>query len=77
MNKNLGQFIVQSNQEVAMGVAPLADVAPWEAMAAGRRGGHDDLLGVERRVEKEKGWGGDGRCWRGSCQLAAVTAKRT
>jgi hypothetical protein len=62
MNKNLAQFIVQFNQKVAMGVTPLADVAPWEATTTGRRGGHDDLLGVERRVEKEKRWGGGGRC---------------
>ena len=31
-------------------------MAPWEAVTAGWRGGHDDLLGVGRRAEKEKGW---------------------
>ena len=27
-----------------------------EAVATGRRGSHDNLLGVGRRAEKEKGW---------------------
>ena len=55
MNINFRQFIVQSNWEAAMGVAMPVDVAPREAVAAGRRDGHDDLLGVGRRAEKEKG----------------------
>ena len=36
MNINLAQFIVQSNQVAARGVVPLADVAPWEAVAVRR-----------------------------------------
>ena len=61
MNRNLGQFIVQFNWEATTGVAMPVDVAPREAVVAGRRGGHDDLLGVGRRAEKEKGVG---RRWR-------------
>ena len=57
MNINLTQFIDQSNQEAATGVAPLANVAPRGAVVTGRRGGHDDLLEVGRRAEKEKGVG--------------------
>jgi len=34
---------------------PPTNVAPWEAVAAGRRGGHDNLLG----------WGGERRRCRG------------
>ena len=36
MSRNLAQFIVQSNQVAARGVVPLADVAPWEAVAVRR-----------------------------------------
>ena len=61
MNRNLWQFIVQSNQKTVTGVAMPVDVAPREVVAARRRGGHDDLLGVGRRAEKEKGVG---RRWR-------------
>jgi len=51
MNRNLGQFIVQSNREAATGVVPPADLASQEALVAGERGGHDNLLG----------WGGERR----------------
>ena len=36
MNRNIGQFIVQSNQEVTTSVAPPADVALREAVASER-----------------------------------------
>jgi hypothetical protein len=55
MNRNLRQFIVQSNREATIGIALPADVAPREAVAARRRDDHNDLLGVGRRAEKEKG----------------------
>jgi hypothetical protein len=73
MNRNLGQFIVQSNQEATTGVAPPADVAPQEAVAARRP---RQPVGVGRRAEKEKG---AGRRWRTpvrSLSPAVVTAKR-
>ena len=76
MNRNLGRFIVQSIREAATGVVSPADVAPREVVAAGRRGGHNDLLGVGRRAEKEKGVG---RRWQTPARLLpplAATVKR-
>ena len=55
MNRNLGQFIVQSNWEAATGVASPADVASREAVMTRRRGGHDDCWGGEASEEGEEG----------------------
>jgi hypothetical protein len=67
MNRKLGQFILQSNREAAAGVVPATDVAPWEVMALGQRGGHDNLLrwgGEQRRCVR---WGEGGERRRDSC----------
>jgi hypothetical protein len=75
MNKKFGQFILQSNREAEEGVAPPTDVAPWKAMALGRRGSHDNLLrwgGEQRRCMR---WGGGGERRRGSCHRRWAASK--
>jgi hypothetical protein len=57
MNRKLGQFILQSNREVAAGVAPPTDVALREAMTLRRRGGQDNPLRWGGKQRRCMGWG--------------------